>query len=474
MGRKRNKNQVLEALEIIDAGSEGKAVARWDDRVVFIPYVVPGDVVNARVTRKRKKYLEAVATEIIQYSDKRVDPVCDHFGTCGGCKWQNLGYEDQLKFKEKQVIETLVRLGKLELPEVSPIMGSGETEYYRNKLEFTFSDRKWITQEQINSGDDFGERRGLGFHIPGRYDKILDVDHCHLQADPSNAIRLGLKEFAISQDLSFYNVHEHSGLLRNVMIRSTSTNEWMVLVSFGEDQPENIPLVMNYLKENFPDLTSLLYVINTKMNDTIYDQEIICFDGQEYIEEEMEGLTFKIGPKSFFQTNSKQAYELYKVTRDYAEITENDLVYDLYTGTGTIANFVARQAKKVIGIESVPEAIEDAWINSSVNEIENVDFYAGDMKDLLSKSFIDEHGRPDIVITDPPRAGMHADVVESLLYCAPRRIVYVSCNPATQARDLQLLSEHYEIKAVQPVDMFPHTHHVENVVKLERRNGIDL
>lgn len=470
MGRRKGRHPFIEGLEIIDAGAEGKAIGKYNEKVVFVPYVVPGDVVDVQVIKKRKNYMEGRVTNIQKHSDLRVNPVCSHFGTCGGCKWQNLSYQDQLKYKQKQVTDHLTRIGKIDLPEIQPIFGSPKTEYYRNKLEFTFAHNRWVTEEEIANNGEIAERRGVGFHIPGRFDKILDVDRCFLQPDPSNAIRDFVKALAIENDLSFYNVREHQGLLRNLTIRNTITGELMVLVSFGADQPKNIQLVMDGLKNKFPEITSLLYVVNTKQNDTIYDLDIECYSGKDHIVEEMEGLQFKVGPKSFFQTNSGQAQKLYEIARDFAAIEPNDVVYDLYTGTGTIANFVAKQANLVVGVESVPEAIEDAKLNSKNNGINNTRFFAGDMKDIFTREFIEENGQPNVVITDPPRAGMHQNVVEVLLELAAPKIVYVSCNAATQARDLQLLDAKYKVTKVQPVDMFPHTHHVENVVLLELKN----
>ncbi len=470
MGRKKGRHPHIEELEIIDAGAEGKAIGKYNEKVVFVPYVVPGDIVDVQVIKKRKNYMEGRVTKIHKKSERRVEPVCSHFGICGGCKWQNLGYDDQLMYKQKQVTDHLTRIGKIELPEIQPIVGSPSTEFYRNKLEFTFSNSRWVTEEEIANNDEIKERRGVGFHIPGRFDKILDVDKCHLQADPSNAVRLAIKEFAFENDLSFYNVRAHEGLLRNLIIRNTNLGELMVLVCFGAEEEENIKLVMEHLKATFPAITSLMYVINTKQNDTIYDLDVQLFAGKDHIVEEMEGLKFKIGPKSFFQTNSTQALKLYEITRKLANIQEEQVVYDLYTGTGTIANFVAKYAKHVVGIESVPEAIEDAKLNSENNGIENTSFYAGDMKDIFTADFIAENGKPDIIITDPPRAGMHTNVVEVMLELKAPRIVYVSCNAATQARDLQLLDTKYQVTHVQPVDMFPHTHHVENVVVLELRD----
>jgi 23S rRNA (uracil1939-C5)-methyltransferase len=468
---------VLENIEVTDASSDGHSIARTEEYVIFIKGAVPGDVVDLQITRKKSKYREANVLSVKEASEKRVTPVCKHFGTCGGCKWQNMSYDWQLFYKQKQVTDALTRLAKIELPEISKIVPSEKVYFYRNKLEFTFSNKKWLTTEQINDktlsfGDAEGEvnRNALGFHIPGMFDKILDIETCHLQEDPSNAIRNEIKAYALTNNLPFFDLREQTGLLRNIIIRSTSTGEWMLIVSFFYNDKENIKRMMTHLSEKFPRITSLQYVINSKKNDTISDLEIILFKGNDSIYENMEGLKFKIGPKSFYQTNSEQAYALYRITRDFAGINANETVYDLYTGTGTIANFVAHQAKKVVGVEYVPAAIEDARINSRLNNITNTSFYAGDMKDVLNDQFIAENGRPDVMITDPPRAGMHDDVTKKILEMEPRRIVYVSCNPATQARDLQLLDSKYKVTKVQPVDMFPQTHHVENVVLLELKN----
>ncbi|MBD80026.1 MAG: 23S rRNA (uracil(1939)-C(5))-methyltransferase RlmD [Crocinitomicaceae bacterium] len=467
MGRRKGRMPLIEGLEIVDAGSEGKAVGKYNDKIVFVPYVVPGDVVNAQVFRKRKNYLEAQVISVEKFSEKRIDPICEHFGTCGGCKWQNLKYEEQLFYKQKQVTDQLTRIGKIELPNTMPIVASPQTTFYRNKLEYTFSENKWITQEEMEAGTVIEEKRGVGFHIPGRFDKVLDIKECHLQSEFSNSVRDSLKQFAFENDLSFYNLREHQGLFRNLIVRNTNLGETMVLVSFGENNKEQIERVMDHLKATYPEITSLQYVINEKKNDTIYDLDIQLYAGKDFITEEMEGLKFKIGAKSFFQTNSTQALKLYEIARDFANISDSDVVYDLYTGTGTIANFVARSAKKVVGVESVPEAIEDAKVNSRENGISNTTFYAGDMKDILNQEFFIENGQPDVIITDPPRAGMHPKVVSNVLNSGAKTIVYVSCNAASQARDLQLLDEKYRVTRVQPVDMFPHTHHVENVALLE-------
>ena len=469
MSRKRRELPILENITITDVAAEGKSLARVDEMVVFIPYGAPGDVVDVKLDKKKKSYGEGHIVSMKQPSDIRIEPFCEHFGICGGCKWQHLPYEYQLKYKRQQVVDALERIAKVELPEVNNILGSEHTRHYRNKLEYTFSNRCWLTYEQMQSGEEFADRNALGFHIPGAFDKVLDIKKCWLQDNVSNEIRLFLREYALSKGYTFYDLRAQHGLMRTIMLRTTSTGEIMLIVVFGENDKAAIDDVMSAIKERFPQIKSLQYVINLKVNDTIADQEIIAYSGREYVEEEMEGLRFRIGPKSFYQTNSNQAYELYKVARRMAKLTGDELVYDLYTGTGTIANFVAKMAKKVIGIEYVPEAIEDAKLNSRVNEIANTEFYAGDMKDILTDDFVAANGRPDVMIVDPPRAGMHEDVVNVILNSEPKRIVYVSCNPATQARDLALLDVKYRVVEVQPVDMFPHTHHVENVVGLELR-----
>lgn len=470
MSRKRKPYPVLEGVSIIDVAAEGNAIARVDDMVVFVPYGAPGDIVDIQLVKKRKSYAEGRIIRIVNPGNSRISPICSHFGICGGCRWQHLPYEVQLQCKQKQVVDALERIAKIELPSVLPIKGSDNIWEYRNKMEYTFSNKRWLTAEQMASGATFTERDGAGFHIPGAFDKVLDIEQCHLQESFGNDIRNFVKEYGISNGLSFYDLRGQNGLLRTLMVRIASTGETMAVMCFGEDDREAINAVMDAIRHRFPGITSLMYVINLKVNDTIADQEVILHSGREYIEEEMEGLRFRIGPKSFYQTNSRQAYELYKVVRDFAGLTGNELVYDLYTGTGTIANFVSRKARKVVGIEYVPEAIADAKVNSAVNGIENTVFYAGDMKDVLNAEFIARNGHPDVIIVDPPRAGMHSDVVDVILDAAPKRIVYVSCNPATQARDLALLDTRYRAVAVQPVDMFPHTHHVENVVRLERRD----
>ncbi|MFT2008077.1 23S rRNA (uracil(1939)-C(5))-methyltransferase RlmD [Pontibacter sp. 13R65] len=469
--RKQNKKQKFELIEQIrieEMVAEGKCLARHNNMVIFVGGVAPGDVVDVQVTKKKKSFMEGRAVRFHSYSDLRVEPFCEHFGVCGGCKWQHLSYDTQLHYKQKQVQDNLERIGKVALPAFDPILGNDQDRYYRNKLEFTFSWNGWLTNEQINSGQEF-ERRALGFHIPGRFDKILNIEHCYLQPDPSNAIRLAVRDYALNLDLPFYDAVKQEGFWRNLVIRTANTGELMVLLLVKWDEPEVITGVLDMLHERFPEITSLQYVVNPKLNDTYHDQEVICYKGSPYIHEEMEGIRFRVGPKSFYQTNSEQAYELYKITREFAGLTGNELVYDLYTGAGTIANFVARQSREVIGIEYVPSAIEDAKINSGINNITNTTFYAGDMKDILSDDLIARHGRPDVVITDPPRAGMHPDVVEKLQQLHADRIVYVSCNPATQARDIELLSDKYDVLRVQPVDMFPQTHHVENIVLLKSK-----
>lgn len=467
MGRRKKDLPLLEKVEITDVANEGKAIAKVNEMVVFTQYVVPGDIVDIQVTRKKNSYMEGRVTQIHSYSSKRSEPFCSHYGVCGGCKWQILPYEEQIRHKQRQVFNNLTRIGKVELPEISPILGSEDTIFYRNKLEFTFSNKKWLTYEQVSSGATFENMNALGFHIPGMFDKVLDIEKCYLQNELCNEVRDAIKAYAYEKGLPFFDLRNHEGFLRTMVFRTSSIGEVMLILVFYHENREMREDLLNHLRNKFPQITSLLYVINGKCNDTITDQEVHLFWGKDHIFEEMEGLRFKIGPKSFYQTNSKQAYELYKIARDYAQLTGNELVYDLYTGTGTIACFIAGKAKKVIGIEYVPEAIEDAKINAKNNQIENTLFYAGDMKNILTKEFVLEHGRPDVIITDPPRDGMHPDVIETILSAEPKRIVYVSCNPATQARDLNLLDVKYKVTAVQPVDMFPHTHHVENVVALE-------
>ncbi len=470
MSRKKKIRKVFEDLTVTDAGAKGKAIAKAPDgRIVFVKNAVPGDIVTVQTTKQRKAYYEGTAISFSKYSKKRTEPRCEHFGTCGGCKWQHMGYEHQLYFKQKEVENNLIRLGKVEIPPVLPILGSAEHYFYRNKMEFSFSDSKWLTLEQIQSEEVIENRNALGFHIPGMWDKILDLNKCHLQRDPSNAIRNFVKAKAEELELSFFNSRKQEGFLRTLMIRTSSTGDVMVLLQFFHEDATNRKLLLDAITAQFPEITSLLYVVNTKGNDTIYDQEVICHAGKDHIFEEMEGLRFKINAKSFYQTNSEQAYELYKITREFAGLTGNELVYDLYTGTGTIAQFVAKKARKVIGVEAIPEAIEAAKENAQLNNITNVEFYVGDMKKVFNEDFIQQHGIPDIVITDPPRDGMHAAVVQQLVAISAQKIVYVSCNSATQARDLALLDSHYKVTKVQPVDMFPQTHHVENVVLLEKR-----
>ncbi|GGF20231.1 23S rRNA (uracil-5-)-methyltransferase RumA [Echinicola rosea] len=459
------KNKVLKNLTIERIASEGKSVAHYEGKVVFVQNVAPGDVVDVRIRRGKSSFMEGEAIHIHEYSKDRVEPFCTHFGVCGGCKWQHINYDLQMEYKRQQVLDQFQRIAKVPIPEVLPIIGSAETQYYRNKLDFTFSNNRWLTKEEIDSGKDF-ERNALGFHIPKRFDKIVDVEHCYLQGGPSNDVRNALRDFALEKGLTFFDMIKQEGLLRNLIIRTSITGETMVIVQFGENAPEQIDQVMTFLSERFPDLTSLLYIINLKKNETFHDQDIHTFMGRDYIIEEMEGLQFRVGPKSFYQTNSKQAYELYKVAREFANLSGDEVVYDLYTGTGTIANFVAKKAKQVIGIEYVEAAIEDAKLNAKENCLDNTLFYAGDMKDMLNDEFVASHNAPDVIITDPPRAGMHEDVVNMLLKLAAPKIVYVSCNPATQARDVALLGEKYNVDIVQPVDMFPQTYHVENVVLL--------
>ncbi|SDH51696.1 23S rRNA (uracil(1939)-C(5))-methyltransferase RlmD [Myroides phaeus] len=468
MTRKRTERIVFENVEVLDAGAKGVSVAKAPDgKVIFIPNVVPGDVVDVQTVKKRKAYYEGRAIKIHKFSEHRIDAVCEHFGACGGCKWQNMKYSQQLFYKNQEVFNNLKRIGKIELPEFEPILGSEETLFYRNKMEFSFSNARWLTPEEVASGEEMGKENALGFHIPKMWDKILDIKKCHLQEDPSNDIRNEIRRFANENGLSFFNPREQEGLLRTLMIRTASTGEVMVLIQFFHEDQEKRELLLNFLAERFPMITSLQYVVNGKANDTIYDQDVVLYKGRDYILEEMEGLKFSINAKSFYQTNSAQAYELYKITRDYAGLTGNELVYDLYTGTGTIAQFVSKAAKKVIGVEAVPEAIEDAKLNAERNNITNCDFFVGDMKNVFNDEFIGTHGHPDVIITDPPRDGMHKDVVEMILKIAPKRVVYVSCNSATQARDLALMDEKYKVIKVRPVDMFPQTHHVENVVLLE-------
>ena len=460
------KGKILEGLEVFDMADEGKAVSRHEGLVIFIDKAVPGDIVDVIIKKKHKSYLEAEVVKLVSPSASRINPFCKHFGICGGCKWQHLDYSSQLQFKFKQVSDALQRLGKIENPPMLPIIGSEDIRYYRNKLDFSFSDRKWLTKEQFEEKEIL-DGPALGFHIPGRFDKVLDIDECFLQPEPSNSIRNAIKKYALENDLSFINLRNKSGILRSLIIRTTLKGDMMVIVMVYEHDEQKSKGLLDFLVSNFPQITSLLYVVNPKANDTLQDLELKLHHGLPYIVEQMEGLQFRIGPKSFFQTNSKQSLKLYEIARDYAGLTGNELVYDLYTGTGTIANFVARNAKAVVGVEYVADAIEDAKLNSTINKIHNTKFFAGDMKDLLTENFFEVNGKPDVIITDPPRAGMHADVVEQINKSGAKKIVYVSCNPATQARDIALMSEKYKVIKVQPVDMFPHTAHVENVALLE-------
>ncbi|MCP4883456.1 MAG: 23S rRNA (uracil(1939)-C(5))-methyltransferase RlmD [Flavobacteriales bacterium] len=469
MSRKK-KFHLFENIEVVDTAAKGKTVAKSPDgRVVFLSNAVPGDIVDIRTGRKRKSYFEGKAIKFHHLSDKRVDPVCEHFGLCGGCKWQHMNYQDQLFYKQKEVTNNLLRIGHLELPEVTPIAGCEKIYFYRNKMEFSFSDSRWLTEEELKSDIEFEDKNACGFHIPGMWDKILDVNQCHLQEDPSNAIRNSIKEFAIENNIAFFNPRQRTGILRTLMIRISSTGEIMLVLQLFKEDKEKRELLLNYIANTFREITSLQYIINEKGNDSIYDQDIILFKGRDHIFEEMEGLKFKINAKSFYQTNSTQAYELYKIARDFADLQGDEIVYDLYTGTGTIAQFVASKAKKVVGVEAVPQAIEDAKENAKMNGIENTVFYDGDMAKVFTQDFIEENGHPDLIITDPPRDGMHQKVVAQILNILPEKVVYISCNSATQARDLALMKEEYVIEKSQAVDMFPQTHHVENVVLLKRR-----
>jgi 23S rRNA (uracil1939-C5)-methyltransferase len=468
VGRRKDL-PLLEKVRITDIGAEGNAIARVDNLVVFVPMLIPGDVVDIRVIKKRKKYLEGKVVKFHEYSADRIEPRCNHFGVCGGCKWQHLPYHLQLKYKEKQVRDNLTRIGKIELPEINPIIGSSEEFMYRNKLEYTFSDKRWLTKEEVNSGHQYEKEDALGFHIPGLFDKVLDISECHLQPEPSNSIKNSVREYARSNNLQFFDLREQKGFLRNLVIRNSLEGKVMVIVVFFHEDVEKREGMLDFLDSEFPQITSLMYVINSKRNDSLNDQNPILYKGDNHLVEEMDGLKFRIGPKSFYQTNTKQALELYRVAKDFAGLSGKEIVYDLYTGTGTIANFIADSASKVVGIEYVDEAVKDAILNSGINNIRNTFFFAGDMKDILSEQFLKNNGKPDVIITDPPRAGMHEDVVKTIVAAAPDKIVYVSCNPSTQARDILLLSEDYKVVRVQPVDMFPHTHHVENVVLLKRK-----
>jgi 23S rRNA (uracil1939-C5)-methyltransferase len=471
VGRKKEL-PLLEKVLITDIGSEGNALARVDNQVVFVPMLIPGDIVDIQITRKRKKYLEGSVVRFHQYSADRIKPVCRHFGVCGGCKWQHLPYHLQLKYKQKQVTDNLTRIGKVELPSISPILGSSNVYNYRNKLEYTFSDRRWLTREEVNSDNDFEKEDALGFHIPGLFDKVLDIRECHLQPDPSNAIRDSVRRYAHRNSLPFFNLRQQSGFLRNIIIRNSGNGKFMVIVVFFLDEKERREGLLDHISSEFPMVASLFYIINNKKNDSLADQAPVLYKGDDHLIEEMEGLRFRIGPKSFYQTNTLQAFELYRIARDFAGLTGNEIVYDLYTGTGTIANFVASSAQKVIGIEYVEDAVRDAAVNSKMNNINNCFFFAGDIKEILTEQFMEVNGHPDVIITDPPRAGMHEDVVKTILSAAPSKIVYISCNPSTQARDLLYLSEKYEVMRVQPVDMFPHTQHVENALLLKKRELI--
>ncbi|TAL60021.1 MAG: 23S rRNA (uracil(1939)-C(5))-methyltransferase RlmD [Bacteroidetes bacterium] len=466
--RRRKELPLLEKVRITDIGAEGNALARVNNLVVFVPMLIPGDVVDIQVIRKRKKYLEGRVIRFHEYSSDRIEPRCIHFGVCGGCKWQHLPYHLQLKYKEKQVRDNLTRIGKVELPEISPIIGSSEEYLYRNKLEYTFSDKRWLTKDEIDSECRFEKEDALGFHIPGLFDKVLDITECHLQPEPSNSIKNAVREYAIKNNLKFFDLLEQKGFLRNLVIRNTLEGKIMVIIVLFHDDVEKRGGLLDFLASEFPQISSLMFVINSKKNDSLIDQNPILYKGETHLVEEMDGLKFRIGPKSFYQTNTKQALELYRVARHYAGLTGKEVVYDLYTGTGTIANFLAGSVRKVIGIEYVDEAVNDAEVNSGLNNINNTLFFAGDMKDVLSEQFFIKNGKPDVIITDPPRAGMHEDVVKTILRTAADRIVYISCNPSTQARDILLLSENYKVEGVQPIDMFPHTHHVENVVLLKR------
>ena len=467
MSRKR-KLPIYEKINIIDI-AEGKAIAKYNDIIIFVEGAVPGDVVDIQITKKKKRFLEGRVLHIHSYSKERVEAFCQHFGICGGCKWQHVPYQKQLYYKQKQISNQLTRIGNIDTPNILPIIGSEKTTFYRNKLEFSFSNKRWITTQEIAENAIIENHNALGFHVPRLFDKIVDIETCYLQEEPSNEIRNFIREFALEHNLTFFDIRNQSGLLRNIIIRTTTTKETMLIVVFYENDAELQKLMLNAILTKFPKITSLISITNQKANDTIQDQDIHVFAGKDHITEVMEGLQFKIGPKSFYQTNSLQAYELYKIVRNFAQLTGTELVYDLYTGTGTIANFIAKNARQVIGIEYVPEAIEDAHVNAKTNNITNTIFYAGDIKDILNNDFYEKHGVPDVLITDPPRAGMHKNVIESILQCMPKRIVYVSCNPATQARDIALLQDVYSIQKSQAIDMFPHTHHVENVVLLEKK-----
>lgn len=470
MSRKRKEQPLLRDFEITAVAAEGNALGHADDGLtVFVPYGAPGDVADVQIERKKHRYAQGRITRLSRPSQMRVEPRCAHFGVCGGCRWQHLPYDYQLQCKRQQVVDALQRIAKVPFPEPPAALGSEDTYAYRNKMEYTFSNRKWLTREQLESGQEFPDRDAAGFHIPGAFDKVLDISQCHLQEDFGNRLRQFVKAYGKEHGYTFYDLRGQSGLLRTLMIRTASTGQKMAVMAFGEDDKEKIAALMEAVKLEFPEITSLYYVVNTKVNDSLADQDMVLYSGQDHIEEEMEGLRFRVGPKSFYQTNSAQAHRLYGVARDFAGLEGGELVYDLYTGAGTIACFLARGCRKVVGIEYVADAIADARANAQANGLDNTDFHAGDMKDILTADFIAEHGQPDVMVVDPPRAGMHPDVVEVILQAAPRRIVYVSCNPATQARDIALMAGKYDVTAVQPVDMFPHTAHVENVVRLDRK-----
>ena len=467
MGRK-NELPLLEKVRITDIGAEGNAIARIDNQVVFVPMLIPGDIVDIKIKKKRKKYMEGTVVRFREYSPDRIKPRCRHFGVCGGCRWQHLPYHLQLYHKEKQVKDNLTRIGKADIGEINPIIGSPEIFLYRNKLEYTFSEKRWLTREEIISDNDFIKEDALGFHIPGLFDKVLDIRECYLQPEPSNAIRDAVRRFAHKKSYPFYNPRQQSGFLRNLIIRNASDGNIMVIVVFFLDEKKRIYDLMDFLGSEFPAISSLMYIINTKRNDSLADQEPVLYKGKDHLLEEMEGLKFRIGPKSFYQTNTKQSIRLYKTAKDFAGLSGNEVVYDLYTGTGTIANFIADSARTVIGIEYIEEAVRDAVMNSDINNIKNTRFFAGDIKSVLNEQFIASHGRPDVIITDPPRAGMQKEVVRAIISEGPEKIVYISCNPSTQARDIEIMSDYYRVTKIQPVDMFPQTHHVENVILMEK------
>ena len=466
----RKKNKIYENVEITDIAAEGKALAKVDEIVFFVNNALPGDIVDIRVIRRRKNYKEATAIKFHKYSDLRIEPKCEDFETCGGCKWQNLPYEKQLEYKQQQVVDAIQRIGKIEPEKINQIIPSENKYFYRNKLEYTFSNRRWLTYEEIDTKDEIKNTNALGFHVPRMFDKIVDIKKCWLQPEPTNEIRLKVREFALQNNFTFYDIRNKVGLLRNLIIRTTTTGEFMVIVIFGEDKSEERKKLLDFIKENFPKITSLMYIINTKKNDSYADLDAKLFYGKDFIVEKIGELQFNIGAKSFFQTNTEQGHELYKIVKEFANFTGSEIVYDLYTGTGTIANFIAKSVKKVIGLEYIPEAIKDAIKNSEINKINNTSFFAGDMKDILNQNFIETNGRPDVIILDPPRAGVHKNVINAILYAKPEKIIYVSCKPETQARDIDLLKKFYELKIIQPVDMFPHTYHIENIALLVKKN----